>query len=66
MTLVVESTVRGLTEVWAGDRTHGQVTESGELRIEGGRRDAARLWTWLGSSAFAPTRRKAVLMAVSV
>ena len=64
VTLVVEATVRGLTEVWAGDRTPEQVMQAGELRVEGGRRDAARLWSWLGSSAFAPTRRKAVRMAV--
>ena len=60
VTLVVDATVRGLTEVWAGDRTPGQVDQSGELRVDGGRQDAARLWSWLGSSAFAPTRRLAL------
>jgi DNA-binding HxlR family transcriptional regulator len=65
VTLVVEATVRGLTEVWAGDRMPEQVTQSGELRVDGARRDAAKLWTWLGASAFAPTRREAVLIAAS-
>ncbi|MDP1899312.1 MAG: helix-turn-helix domain-containing protein [Rubrivivax sp.] len=65
VTLVVEATVRGLTEVWAGDRTPEQVTQSGELRVDGARRSAAKLWTWLGASAFAPTRREAVQMAAS-
>jgi DNA-binding HxlR family transcriptional regulator len=60
VTLVVEATVRGLTEVWAGDRTPGEVMASGGMRVEGARRDAARLWRWLGSSAFAPTRRHAL------
>ncbi len=65
VTLVVEATVRGLTEIWAGDRAPDQVMQTGELRIEGARRDAARLWARLGTSAFAPTRRKAVQMAAS-
>jgi DNA-binding HxlR family transcriptional regulator len=60
VTLVVEATVRGLTEVWAGDRTPDEVTASGAMRVDGARRDAARLWRWLGSSAFAPTRRQAL------
>jgi DNA-binding HxlR family transcriptional regulator len=61
LTLVVEATVRGLTEVWTGDRTPEQTIAAGHLHVEGARRHAARVWTWLGSSAFAPTRRKAVL-----
>lgn len=65
VTLVVDATVRALTEVWTGDRTPEQVLQSGEVRIEGGRRDAARLWHWLGSSAFAPTRRQAVQKAAT-
>jgi DNA-binding HxlR family transcriptional regulator len=60
VTLVVDATVRALTEVWAGDRQPGEATASGELRVEGARRDATRLWQWLGASAFAPTRRQAI------
>lgn len=54
-TLVVESTVRALTEVWAGALTPAQALASHEIRVEGARRDAERLWQWLGTSAFAPT-----------
>lgn len=65
VTVVVDATVRGLTEVWSGDRTPEQVMQSGELRVDGARREAAKLWTLLGASAFAPTRRKAVRPAPS-
>ena len=56
LTLVVESTVRGLTDVWSGERTPQEVMRSGELRVQGAPALAARLWDLLGSSAFAPTR----------
>jgi DNA-binding HxlR family transcriptional regulator len=56
LTLVVDSTVRALTDVWSGERTPAAVLGSGELRIDGPRQEAGRLWTWLGTSAFAPTR----------
>lgn len=66
LTLVVDSTVRGLTDVWSGERTHQEVLLSRELRVDGSPRDAERLWQWLGTSAFAPTRReRAVRLAVS-
>lgn len=57
LTLVVDATVRALTEVWAGDSTPEQALRAGEIRVDGARRDAQDLWRWLGSSAFAPTRR---------
>lgn len=63
VTLVVEATVRALTEVWTGDRTPEQAIQAREVRVEGARRDAAKLWQWLGSSAFAPTRRREVAQA---
>jgi DNA-binding HxlR family transcriptional regulator len=59
LTLLVDTTVRALTEVWAGDRTLHEALRSRELRVEGSERDAKSLWRWLGTSAFAPTRRKA-------
>ena len=65
VTVVVESSVRALTEVWAGDRTADEVIQSREIRVEGDRRDTARLWSWLGASAFAPTRRQAVQLAAA-
>ncbi len=60
LTLVVESTVRALTEVWTGDRTPQDVLKSRELRVAGSAKDAQDLWRWLGSSAFADTRRAAL------
>lgn len=63
VTVVVDATVRALTEVWAGDRTPEVAIQSREIRVEGARREVARLWRWLGSSAFAPTRRLAAQMA---
>lgn len=59
LTLVVDTTVRALTEVWAGDRTPQEALASRELRVDGDERDAKNLWRWLGTSAFADTRRKA-------
>jgi len=58
LTLVVESTVRALTEVWAGALTPAQALASHEIRIEGAQREAERLWQWLGTSAFAPTAQR--------
>lgn len=56
LTLIVHSSVRALTEVWIGDRTSQEVMQAHEVRIEGASKDAASLWRWLGSSAFAATR----------
>jgi DNA-binding HxlR family transcriptional regulator len=58
LTLVVDATVRALTEVWAGDRTPNEVIRTHELRVDGADADAQSLWGWLGASAFAETRRK--------
>jgi DNA-binding HxlR family transcriptional regulator len=59
LTLVVDASVRALTEVWVGDCTPAQALQSGEIRVDGAKRDAKDLWRWLGTSAFAPTRRAA-------
>jgi putative sterol carrier protein len=59
LTLVVDATVRALTEVWAGDRTPEQALASREIRVDGAPREARDLWQWLGTSAFASTRRAA-------
>lgn len=63
LTLVVEATLRALTEVWSGDQTPAQALASRKVRIEGSRRDADRLWHWLGTSVFASSRRPAMLKA---
>ena len=60
LTLVVEASVRALTEIWTGDRTPAQALSARQVRVDGSKRDADRLWRWLGTSAFAPTRRRAV------
>jgi DNA-binding HxlR family transcriptional regulator len=58
LTLIVESTVRVLTEIWTGDRDADAASRSGDLRVQGAPRDVRALWRWLGQSAFAPTRRQ--------
>jgi DNA-binding HxlR family transcriptional regulator len=59
VTLVVESTVRALTEIWSGDRTPQEVMGSGALAVKGRERDASSLWRWLGTGTFSATRRAA-------
>lgn len=56
-TLIVDCTLRALTEVWAGERKPQELLESRDLRIDGNPRDARQLWNWLGASAFAESRR---------
>lgn len=56
-TLVVESTVLALTEIWTGDRDALEAVDKREVRVRGGARDARALWRWLGRSAFADTRQ---------
>ena len=63
LTVVVESSVRALTEVWVGDRLPDDVLRTREVRVTGPSRDAEALWEWLGTSAFAPTRRRALSRA---
>ena len=63
LTLVVDASVRALTEVWAGDRTPQQALQSREIRVDGAKREAQDLWRWLGTSAFASTRRAAGRMS---
>lgn len=57
LTLVVESSVRALTEVWTGDSTPAAELAARRLRVLGADTDARQLWRWLGESAFAATRR---------
>jgi len=60
VTLVIESSVQALTEVWTGDATSDEVVGAQLVRVMGVQRDAEALWRWLGTSAFAPTRRTAL------
>ncbi|MCD6078066.1 MAG: HxlR family transcriptional regulator [Ramlibacter sp.] len=57
--VVVESTVRALTEVWTGDSEPEQEIRAGALSVAGGGRQGQQLWRWLGRSMFAPTRAMA-------
>ena len=60
LTLVVEASVRALTEVWTGDRLPAEVLASREVRLTGQSRDAEAFWEWLGTSMFATSRRRAL------
>jgi hypothetical protein len=54
--VVVESTVRALTEIWTGDSDPRAEIDAGHLKVSGAGRYGAALWRWLGRSLFAPTR----------
>ena len=56
VTLIVESTVRALTEIWSGDLLPGQALDQLQLRVLGRPRDARDFWRWIGTSGFAPPR----------
>jgi DNA-binding HxlR family transcriptional regulator len=56
LTLIVESTVRALTEIWTGDSSPQAELSAGRIDVIGPDRDARGLWTWLGRSMFAPSR----------
>jgi DNA-binding HxlR family transcriptional regulator len=65
VTLIVESTVRALTEIWSGDLVPEQAMKRGEVRVLGMARDARHIWRWIGASMFAPTRREALASSPS-
>jgi len=53
--VIVESTVRALTEIWTGDSDPQAEIAAGHLRVTGGGRGSSKLWRWLGRSMFAPS-----------
>ena len=55
--VIVESTVRALTEIWSGDSDPKTEIAAGRLRVSGAGRAGASLWRWLGRSMFAPSRQ---------
>ncbi len=63
VTVVVESTVRALTEVWTGDSDPGKEIGAANLSVLGAGRGGHTLWRWLGASVFAPTRLAARRLA---
>lgn len=56
VSVVVESTMRALTEVWTGDSDPEKEIQAGHLKVLGAGRRGQTLWRWLGRSMFAPTR----------
>jgi len=55
--VIVESTVRALTEIWTGDSKPATEVAAGRLKVSGAGPNDARLWRWLGRSMFAESRR---------
>lgn len=55
LTLIVESSVRSLTEIWTGDSDPKTELTAKRLSVAGAERDARNLWRWLGQSVFAPS-----------
>ena len=56
VTVVVDSTVRSLTEIWAGDAQPAAEIAAGRIRVQGGGAGGRDLWRWIGRSLFAATR----------
>ena len=56
LTLIVESTVRALTEIWTGDSDPKTELATKRLSVAGAEGDTRSLWRWLGQSMFAPSR----------
>ena len=54
--VLVESTVRALTDVWTGDTEPSAEIAAGHLKVQGAGRNGQALWNWIGQSVFAPTR----------
>lgn len=59
LTLVVQSTIRAMTQVWSGDRTPAEVMRAGQVTLMGRDRDTRNFWHWLGTGTFAGTREAA-------
>src|SRR5687767_13266460 len=53
VTVVVDATVRALTEVWTGDSDPQQEMREGALTVQGAGHQGRQLWRWLGRSLFA-------------
>ena len=57
--VVVESTVRALTDIWTGEGEPESEIRAGRLKVQGAGRNGQALWKWIGRSMFAPTREAA-------
>lgn len=54
--VIVDCTLRALTEIWTGDSDANDAIRAGAISVAGGGRQGQQLWRWLGRSLFAPTR----------
>jgi DNA-binding HxlR family transcriptional regulator/putative sterol carrier protein len=61
--VVVESSVRALTDVWTGESEPQAEIAAGRLKVQGAGRNGQALWSWIGQSLFAPTRIEARRLA---
>ena len=59
VTVLVDATVRALTEVWTGDSDPQEEIRAGALAVQGAGRQGQQLWRWLGRSMFASSRMQA-------
>ena len=57
--VIVDSTVRALTDVWTGESEPDAEIRAGRLKVQGAVRNGQALWKWIGRSLFAPTRVEA-------
>jgi hypothetical protein len=58
VTIIVDATVRALTDIWTGDSDPARELRAGTMRLLGSDDDRRALWRWIGRSLFAPTRAK--------
>jgi DNA-binding HxlR family transcriptional regulator len=56
--VIVESTVRALTEIWTGDSLPAAEISAGRLKVSGAGPFGKKLWAWIGTSMFAPSRAR--------
>ena len=49
--VIVESTVRALTEIWTGDSVPTEQIATGQLKVSGAGQAGERLWRWIGRSS---------------
>jgi len=54
--VLVESTVRALTEIWTGDSEPAIEIAARRLTVNGAGRSGTKLWRWIGCSMFAVSR----------
>jgi DNA-binding HxlR family transcriptional regulator len=55
--VIVESTVRSLTEIWTGDSVPAIEIAAGRLKVIGAGPLGENLWAWIGTSMFATSRK---------